>query len=328
MPNLRDAKGVLDRSFSYTAFKGKPRYDIKETLEPQGNQARQERLDTLNDFRKLMLVYRLLHFKDVIDDVDVGVEGREKELTKPIIQLFYGTDTQKETEKTLQYFLNQRNEKKDAMLEPVLHPIVTKLLVSSGGTNNEIYVKDIWEQIVNGKLRGVYDDKKPNEFQSEDYGTIYRNQIGTILEHTFGGTPKHKEKGNTYTFDPVELARVGKAYNLTTSIQTKIVIIEEEEDPEGAEDAEGITEAPQSKNEENSDNLRGKISLKEADNRGSPSVEPSEPLEPSANNNKPTTDKKQHDSYWFEGKYHCNNCKVSGDKFHMQNIDCKGGAKK
>ena len=103
-----------------------------------------------------------------MDDIDVGVEGREKELSKPIIQLFYGTTIQKEVEETLQYFLNQRNEKKDAMLEPVLHPIVTELI--SKGKTNEIYVKDIWEIIINN-LGGLYDQKKPNEFQSEDYGT-------------------------------------------------------------------------------------------------------------------------------------------------------------
>ena len=80
MPNLRDARGVLDRSFSFTTYKGRPKYDIKETLEPQGNLARQERLDVLNDFRKLMLIYRLIHFTDPIPDINVDVEGREKEL--------------------------------------------------------------------------------------------------------------------------------------------------------------------------------------------------------------------------------------------------------
>ena len=60
-PNLKDARGVLDGSFSFTTYKGRPKYDIKETLEPQGNPVRQQRLDTLNDFRKLMLIYRLLH---------------------------------------------------------------------------------------------------------------------------------------------------------------------------------------------------------------------------------------------------------------------------
>jgi hypothetical protein len=41
-----------------------------------------------------MLVYRLIHFKDEIPDIDIGVECREKKLTKPIIQLFYNTEAQ------------------------------------------------------------------------------------------------------------------------------------------------------------------------------------------------------------------------------------------
>jgi hypothetical protein len=45
MPNLGDARGVVDRSFSFTTYKGLPKYDIKETLEPQGSKARQQRLD-------------------------------------------------------------------------------------------------------------------------------------------------------------------------------------------------------------------------------------------------------------------------------------------
>ena len=88
MPNLRNARGVLDKSFSFSAYKGKPKYDIKETLEPQGNAARQERLDVLNDFKKLMLIYRLLHFKDTIPDIDVTVEGREKELSNQLSNYF------------------------------------------------------------------------------------------------------------------------------------------------------------------------------------------------------------------------------------------------
>jgi hypothetical protein len=312
MPNLKDAKGVHDRSFSYTAFKGRPKYDIKETLEPQGNPARQERLDTLNDFRKLMLIYRLLHFKDTIEDINVGVEGREKELSKPIIQLFQGSTAQEEIEETLQYFLNQRNEKKDTMLEPVLHTIVTQL-ISTDGTN-EIYVKEIWKLIVTGELGGLFDEKKPNEFQSEDYGTIYRNQIGNILEHTFGGTAKHREKGNTYIFDPAELARVGKAYNLTTSIQTKIVT---EDDPEEAEEAEDNTEGHHSNNVKNNDNLRGNNDIKETDDRGSASIEPSEPSEPSAEGISKPIYRIRNSDEWG-----CDNCKVRADRHFMEVHDC------
>ena len=280
MPNLRNARGVLDRSFSFTTYKGRPKYDIKETLEPQGNPARQERLDALNDFRKLMLIYRLLHFKDSIVDINIGVEGREKELSKPVVQLFYGTKAQKEVERTLQAFLNLRNEKKEITLEPILHPIVTKLVSENG---NEIYVKQIWWAIKE-TIEGYSDDKRPHEYQTLEYGTIYNNTISNILEHTFGGRPKHKEHGNLFLFDPEELARVGRSYNLTTKIQTKITI-----DPEGSEGNEGSTEEPPSSNEDQDDediDSPGKTDDNPTSNIqkqiGARVQEPSDPSDPSA----------------------------------------------
>jgi hypothetical protein len=92
-PNQNDAKGVLDRTFSYTTYKGRPQHDIKEVLNPAGDQGRQKLFDELVDFRKLMLVYRLIHFHDPIHDIDTGLDGRDKELCKPLLQLFYNTST-------------------------------------------------------------------------------------------------------------------------------------------------------------------------------------------------------------------------------------------
>jgi predicted transcriptional regulator len=35
--------------------------------------------------------------------------------------------------------------------------------------------------------------------------------------------------------------------------------------------------------------------------------------------------KQEHDTYFSAGKWHCNNCKAKGDRFHMQNTNCTGG---
>ena len=72
-PSQSLAKGVLDRTFLYTAYKGKPRHDIKEVLNPAGNQRLQKLLDELVEFRKLMLAYRLIHYHNPIADIDVGL---------------------------------------------------------------------------------------------------------------------------------------------------------------------------------------------------------------------------------------------------------------
>jgi len=281
MPNLRDARGVLDRSFCFITYKGRPKYDIKETLEPQGNPARQKRLETLNDFRKLMIIYRLLHFSESIPDIDVGLDGREKELSKPVIQLFYGTKAQKEIEATLQVFLDARNEKKEITLEPMLYRIIT-ILVSELGP--EISVKQIWHRI-KLTIQGHYDEKKPNEYHTLEYGTIYNNSISSILEQTFGGRPRHRRDGNVFIFDPVELERVGRALNLPTEIQSKIC--------EGCEGSEASTEEPYRFEENKGSNLRGEIDgnltnnnqKKEGVHPQKPS-QPSQPSQPSSDTSK------------------------------------------
>lgn len=173
-----------------------------------------------------MFIYRLIHFEDAITDIDIGLEGREKELTKPIIQLFYNTRAQSEVETTLQYFLRLKNEKKEVTLEPVLYPIVLNLVAQSKMPYKEITVSEIWDTL-KATVEGYYDEKRPHEYQTLDYGTIYNNTISNILEHTFGGRPRHRKFGNTFIFDLEELTRVGKAYSLKTDIQTKMIDIEQ-----------------------------------------------------------------------------------------------------
>jgi hypothetical protein len=89
---------------------------------------------------------------------------------------------------------------------------------------------------------GYYDDKRTNEYQTLEYRTIYNNSISNILEYIFGGKSRHKENGNLFIFDHEELERVGRAYNLTTNIQTRLIDVIEEEHrirPEGSEGSEG-----------------------------------------------------------------------------------------
>jgi hypothetical protein len=87
-PDQWKAKGVMDRTFQLHCYKGLPKFDIKEVLNPAGNRRRQRMLRTLIHIRKLLLVYRLVHFDKPIVDLNVGVQGRDKELVKPLLQLF------------------------------------------------------------------------------------------------------------------------------------------------------------------------------------------------------------------------------------------------
>jgi hypothetical protein len=60
-PNETKAKGVLDRTFVFHTYHGRPKYDIKEILKPSGDPKRQSLLDDLKDFRKLLFICRHRH---------------------------------------------------------------------------------------------------------------------------------------------------------------------------------------------------------------------------------------------------------------------------
>ena len=169
-PNQYIARGVLDRTFSFTTYAGSPQADIKEVVDPQGDPYRTRLYNKLIAFRKLMLVYRLIHFKDSIPDIDINVQRRNKELCKPYIQLFYGSKSQREIEQMLEKFLQLKSERKAASIENALLPLVINLITDEG---NPVLVSRIWDKITSEIQGQLYGD----EFHSEDYGILYRNSI-------------------------------------------------------------------------------------------------------------------------------------------------------
>ena len=68
-------------------------------------------LDELEDIRKLLLVYRLMHYNDKFPDIETNLENREKQLFKPLIRLFLGTDTINNLLDVISNFVNKSREK-------------------------------------------------------------------------------------------------------------------------------------------------------------------------------------------------------------------------
>jgi hypothetical protein len=219
-PSQWKSKGVLDRILTFTTYFGTPNRLIEEITDPQGDPERRKLLDELNDLRKLMLIYRMVHFADPISDIDTTVRGRNMQLTKPYIQLFFGTPAQKEVEETLQKFLDIKNEKRSNSIEAILLPIIRKLL--SEETRKEdpkVPVSRIWETIkvdVGEENSSI----NPNECYT-DYGTLYRNTITKIICDKFGAEVKRLHGGKrALEFNLDKLRKIEKAYGSQSRILT------------------------------------------------------------------------------------------------------------
>jgi hypothetical protein len=215
-PSRYKAKGVLDRSLSFSTLPGEAELDIKEVTagherDPQLDQASNELLD----FRKLMLVYRLLHFEDSVVDIDIGVKRRNRELCKPYIRLFYGSAAQKEVEETFQTFLDTKNSKKAASIEAILIPVIIDLVDKEG---IQVFSSEIWKfikQEIDGEPYGS------DEYHISDH-ILYRNTITRILEDKFGAESRHTKKGSKIIFNLERLQRIQKSYDIDIKIRTRL----------------------------------------------------------------------------------------------------------
>jgi hypothetical protein len=237
--NLAVAKGVHDRTFTFTAYPGDPIFDIKETMNPQGNPPCKKRMDDIISFRKLLLIYRLIHSKDPIADIDTGLKRRNRELVKPLLQLFYYVQPQirREIASTLERFFEDKRRKKENTIEAALRPIITDLVSEYG---KEISASQIWAAIIgSNEIDGYYDGNRPSELQTGDFGTIYRNTITNIICDKFGAKRKHTEKGSVLIFDLEKLEKVGKSYVLETKVQLKLT----EANPDGYDGSDGFSKA-------------------------------------------------------------------------------------
>jgi hypothetical protein len=107
------AKGLVDRTFTLNCRPGTVIYSIKEVITDTINkdQNLQKLFDELIEFRKLMLCYRLVNYRNSLPNIETGLKNRYNELCKPLLQLFWGTDAISEVVKTLETFIDQRKNR-------------------------------------------------------------------------------------------------------------------------------------------------------------------------------------------------------------------------
>ena len=224
--------GLVDRTFSFPCRPGKVKYSIKEVVSQNINKSPrlQKLYNELLSFRKLMLCYRLIHYKDLLPEIETGLKNRDEELCKPLLQLFYGNESLKnDIIPTLEEFVKQRRTRKANSLEATLYPIIKKFVFSEVGldslqntTYSELKAKKkiikvgfwrIWDYIKEGGIDGHYDEKKKYQYETVDHGTLYLNSLPTIIRDKFTATKKSEDYGVALIFDVEKLEKFDDRYS-------------------------------------------------------------------------------------------------------------------
>ncbi len=244
-PGLNVARGVNDRILPIIAYVGNPTHDIKEVRNPTetGGIELQNLRNELEETRNILFGYRLLHFKDPIPNINSVEKGRDKELTKPCLQLFSNPATSDdklvndEVIFTLNKLLELKNSKKDLTFEIELIPILVRLMWMS--KTQLITFGNLWDEIINN-IQGYFDLKNPNEFLTVDFGMIYRSSLHQILER-LGVRTKRRAKFVELIFSEPKLIKAANQFNI--SVQTNFDN-DANNNSEGYEGYEGSNQIP------------------------------------------------------------------------------------
>lgn len=348
-PNPNIAKGVNDRILGDVVYYGNPQYDIKEILNPTdtGGEELKEILREIAELRKLLLIYRMLHFRDRIKNINIGLSGRNKELVKPYLQLFsnFQTDEEKEIftelENTFQKLLEIKNNKKDFSLESALIPIIIDLMYES--KIKKIKFSDFWQRMMN-TIRGKLNEYKPNEYNTEDYGTIYRNTVTNTLRK-LGVSTKHHNSYTELLFDHKKIMKSASQYCI--SIQTKIGDIGCEygacserytkppvannhcldERPIDLSKKIGLSDMPIRETNDKNESTHSSSKVTDVNNVRPIFIEPSQPSLRSPEAEEVKVEDKVINSIYRIGKtdtWGCKNCNLRDDRWFMRKHPCRG----
>jgi hypothetical protein len=246
--------GFNDRGFQFHSIKGNPRYSIKkalkEMMKPAEKQLPKYRkiISQLEYIRKLTFIFRMIHYDDMIEEVEANIDGRALELTGPQIRLFSSrklssssidqenTLLGKEILPALSEFLRQKGELTKKTLDGIVYDAIVDLISCTEPREQAV-------DIVTGKKRTLYtisnsdicdrvkelvgglpsQNLAEQAFYSVEYGKITYKRILKLCRDRLMAEADSIGSGNekirALTFDMETAQKVGKSFEVVNKIE-------------------------------------------------------------------------------------------------------------
>jgi hypothetical protein len=208
------AKGFSERIFTIKCSPGNPLNDISEVVNDAGDSKHKKLFREIDDLRKLLLVYRIIHYDDQIPDIHLSIKNRDKQLCKPVIRLFNNTKALEEIVASLTKFLYERYNKKLNSLDSYLFSVISDLVKDE---NTIISNEDLWKIVC--CLPGSFNPYKPQSYQTDEFGNISKTVVTKICEDKFGAHKEHDGEKRSLVFNKTILQKLKDNYSTVKKIE-------------------------------------------------------------------------------------------------------------
>jgi hypothetical protein len=217
LPDSVTAKGFRQRIVPLPCTYGIPQYDISEILNPAGEREHEDLIAELYELRNTLLIYRLLHYHEIIPDIRLNLAAREKQLFKPVMRIFQNTDTLRELLLTISKYVSERRQVNANTLHAFLYKLVTDLIKAQGTPELESTL--IWNTLTN-VLPGDVIPNRRLSYESSEFGTISQKGITETLIQVFGAQQSSNRRDKRrLRFDVEKLKRLSRIYDLSIDVR-------------------------------------------------------------------------------------------------------------
>jgi hypothetical protein len=210
------AKGFSERIFPIKCTPGTPSYDISEITNDAGDVEHKKLYREIEDLRKHLLVYRILHYDDQIPDIELSIKNRDKQLCKPLLRLFNNAKAQEEIVASLSKFLAENKNKKLDSFDAYLYSIVSDLIKEE----KTVVSNDILWSIIRS-LPGSDVPNRPLSYNTEDFGIISMARVTQICKDKFGAERRHDGQQRSLVFDKTTIQKLKTNYSPIEEIKIK-----------------------------------------------------------------------------------------------------------
>ena len=204
----------------------------------------------LEHVRKILLMYRLLHYFDGLPNIKVSLKGREKELFYPLIRLFQNTgSTLLELKSVIDHFVNRRRENNEQTLHAQLYRSIIRLLVKeytvskeksklvdnrSNEKETKIKLEYLFSELWDHFIFDLDGEEITNRKRSADFGElgeVSQKEISKILIEVFGSKRKKTRAGNkAILLNPEKIVKLGTVYDVNTTLKVGDEVIQHQND--------------------------------------------------------------------------------------------------
>ncbi|HYF99580.1 MAG TPA: hypothetical protein VD815_05775 [Candidatus Saccharimonadales bacterium] len=224
IPDEREIRGVLDRSFTFNFLVGDVQYNIKDIVKGENSELYKE----ISDLRKTLFVFKILHQNDEFEDIHLNIKNRNAELTKPLLRLFNGSACSESIRKSFSVLINEKSKIKSNSTESKILEALNRLIVAKYEEGKEVYQfsnEEIFEALKRSMdgLDNNLDDGTYSTFITPDGLYVSKKKITQLLKSKFNAVPdKIFVKGETKRVVRVNkewLEKLGKQYEIIDEIR-------------------------------------------------------------------------------------------------------------